>query len=624
MKGQLMKRDHFSTMGIVVITILFFSLETLQAETPQRLRRAESFFGLHFDFHAGPDCTEVGKNTTPEMVNRLIDMIKPDYVQVDSKGHAGYTSYPTKAGNPVPGFVGDQLKVWREETAKRGVALYSHYSGVWDMRAIELRPGWAAIDATGKPNKNMVSVFGPYVDQLLIPQLKELAEYGLDGVWVDGECWATVPDYGDRAVKLFRETTGIETIPKSPADPHWFEWLQFHREAFRNYMRHYVAEVKTEYPHYQICGNWAFTDHMPESVSVPVDFLSGDYPAGDAITWARYSGRLLVHQGIPWDLMAWSFSHPVRNLKTAEQLKREAAVVLALGGGFQAYFQQRRDGSINLEEVSVMTEVAKFVRERQPYCHRSVQIPQIALLNSTAAFQRNSPGLFARYDEPDKVRGVLECLLEGQNSVDVVSESTLRNMDRYPLIVIPEWSYLQRTFCENLAEYVKKGGSLLVIGDKAVPLFTDVFDVKVDYREPVIFEKFGKGQVALIPQEIGRKYHATLDEQLRTLVNTTVRQLFPTPKVEVTGSPWVDVSVSQLRGQLTIHLVNTSGPHRDTDIMDSIEPIGPLKVMIRSEVKPKKITLQPDGKNCPFTYQDNIVSLEIDTIPIYSIVVAEE
>ena len=49
----------------------------------------------------------------------------------------------------------------------------------------------------------------------------------------------------------------------------------------------------------------------------------------------------------------------------AVQLEREAAVVLALGGGFQAYFQQKRDGSIHDERMPVMGEVAKFCRARQ-------------------------------------------------------------------------------------------------------------------------------------------------------------------------------------------------------------------------------------------------------------------
>ena len=73
--------------------------------TKKRLRRSESFFGLHFDFHAGEDCKEVGKNVTPEMVKAILDAAKPDYVQCDCKGHRGFTSYPTILGNGAPGFV---------------------------------------------------------------------------------------------------------------------------------------------------------------------------------------------------------------------------------------------------------------------------------------------------------------------------------------------------------------------------------------------------------------------------------------------------------------------------------------------------------------------------------------
>src|SRR5208282_1217206 len=101
-----------------------FSAATL----PKRLKRAESFLGVHFDFHAGPDCTEIGKNTTRKMIEDVINQVHPDYLQIDCKGHPGLSSYPTKVGNAAPGFVGDALRLWREVTAERGVALYMHYS----------------------------------------------------------------------------------------------------------------------------------------------------------------------------------------------------------------------------------------------------------------------------------------------------------------------------------------------------------------------------------------------------------------------------------------------------------------------------------------------------------------
>ena len=61
-----------------------------------------------------------------------------------------------------------------------------------------------------------------------------------------------------------------------------------------------------------------------------------------------------------------------------------------LGGGFQAYFTQKRDGSIRDERMPVMAEVAKFCRERQAICHHATQVPQVAVLFSTAAHYRQS------------------------------------------------------------------------------------------------------------------------------------------------------------------------------------------------------------------------------------------
>ena len=680
-------KPHNTEFHFAKLALWFFLIAALpgvaelnaadSSNSPKRLKRSESFLGIHFDFHAGADCTEVGKNTTPEMVEAILDKVKPDYLQIDCKGHPGFSSYPTKVGNPAPGFIGDPLRVWRRVTAERGVALYMHYSGVWDSEAIRKHPDWGVINADGKTNANATSVFGPYVDRLLVPQLHELAgDYRVDGVWVDGECWATVPDYGDASVKAFTAATGFAEVPRRKSDPHWFEWMEFQREAFRKYLRHYLAELKRTDPDFEIASNWGFSDHMPEPVSAPVAFLSGDFSPENSVNSARFSARCLANQGKPWDLMAWSFANAKnepRHFKSAVQLQREAAVVLAQGGGFQAYFSQRRDGSVDLAKMDVMAEVAKFCRERQALCHRAVIVPQIALLYSRASHYRQNAQLFTPNSPTVRsLRGVLQGLVESQHCVQIVSEHHLRDhMADWPLIVLPECEYLDADVRDELVAYVKRGGRLLVVGPKAAAQFVKELDVVPGDAEPAktsvrlehgantaefatlwqavkpgrkvrsfgtcrladepnapaqpaaTIARLGRGTIAAAWLNLGERNADGKTPAARDFLDALTRGLFPKPMVEVSGSHDVDVSVARNHGKLQIHLVNTSGPHASKPFVDEIAPVGPLQVTLRPGSRPKRIMIEPGGHAVEFKHAGSQTSFTVAELPIHSVVVVE-
>ena len=591
-----------AVLGTALVCLL---AHVSHAADPPRMKRADAFLGIHFDFHAGDDCDRVGARTTPEMVELVIDKVQPDYIQIDCKGHRGYSSYPTKVGNPAPGFVGDPLRVWRDVTRERGIALFMHYSGVWDYHAACAHPQWAAVDADGKPNSKATSVFGPYVDMLMIPQLRELAgEYGVDGVWVDGDCWGTTPDYGQTAVREFCKQTGAESAPRKAGEPYWNQWMDFHRDGFRRYMRHYVDELKSSHPDFQVIGNWAFSDHMPEPVSADVAGLSGDFSPDDSVNSARFAGRCLEDQDAPWDLMSWSFSRKTRKQKPAVQLMQEAAVVLAMGGGYQAYFKQDRDGAVrDLAEMDVMAEVARFCRDRQAYCHRSVAVPQIALLYSTAGHYRESPRLFhwAGSNGVAVLRKALTQILQNQYGVQILSEHHLKgNMPKWPVIIVPGWKHLEPDFRDELAAYAKTGGGLLLIGPGPAKLFETELGTKADSSILAV-------------------------ESVDGTFPSVLRQVFPAPIVEVRGAKDVDVSPRMLNGRLSIHLVNTSGPHANAPDggITTIEPVGALTVSIRLKQAPKSITMQPEGEPLDITWADGQATVAVPQLDLYSILTVD-
>ena len=208
----------------------------------QRKRRSDSFFGLHFDFHARRE-TIVGEVMEPDVIARLLDATMPDYVQIDSKGHPGFSSFPTKCGTPAPEMRADPIRMWRDLTAERGIALYAHHSGLFDMDCAVHHPEWAVVDKDGNFSDRYLSVFGDYADEYLIPQLTELAlDYGIDGAWVDGEVWATQVDYSEMARREWAKIS--DAAPPMPEDADYPAYLAFCRKGFENYVAHYVAHMK--------------------------------------------------------------------------------------------------------------------------------------------------------------------------------------------------------------------------------------------------------------------------------------------------------------------------------------------------------------------------------------------
>ena len=149
----------------------------------------------------------MGENLKEEDIKKICREIKPDFIQIDCKGHPGYASYPSKLGNAMPEFAKDTLAVWRKATAEEGVALYVHYSGVRDFRYIrEVEPEQAAMRLDGTYMDEDICPFkDKYRDELLIPQLLEIASYGVDGVWVDGDCWGVKVGYHPDVIKQFEE-----------------------------------------------------------------------------------------------------------------------------------------------------------------------------------------------------------------------------------------------------------------------------------------------------------------------------------------------------------------------------------------------------------------------------------
>jgi hypothetical protein len=541
---------------------------------------------------------------------------------------------------------------------------------------MEHHPEWARVDADGKPDPDISSTFGPYVGELLIPQLKEVTQaYDLDGAWVDGECWATRLDCSRAALALWQQETGHADAPKDRSDSRWLEWKMFNRRQFERYLCTWVDALHAFRPELQLTSNWMYTTFAPKPVVAKLDWLSGDYTPTLSVDRARVEARYLASTGMPWDLLAWAFNNQPdvnHTLKTPVHLQQEASIVLMHGGGFVLYYTPTRSGHIVDEIIETSGQAADFCRARQAFSHKSTSVPQVALLLSSATQWDRSDAVFAPWGCFDELEGALHALLELHYSVDVLAEHQLQpRLPEFPLVVIPDSYRLEDDFRQALLQYVRDGGSLLLVGEKCARLFESALGVRFEgepqrtaaelltadgimnadgvwqdvtpiaartlavrypdrdgrnERVAATMASLGRGKIGAIYGPVALTHFRHHHPALRRFIGDVVQRLFEHPAVTVDAPSCVDLSLRRTReGKLSLHLANLANAQRADRFLstDFVPTVGPIQVRMRVPERPKRVRWAPDRMRLPWTWDDGILSITIPQLHIHGAVILE-
>lgn len=649
----------------------------------------KAFFGLHFDIHATMQDRNLGRDASVEQLAAQFKKIKPDFVQCDCKGHPGVTAWPTEVGVSSPGIVKDALAIWREATRRMGIPLIMHYSGVYDTAAIAAHPDWGRIksarEAAGGDvlDHDNTCPLSDYTKGYMIPQMLELVrKYDVDGFWVDGENWATHPCYCPRCRAEFTRRTGIEHAPESEDEPHWDEWLAFTRDLFVEHVDSYARAVHALKPECSVCSNWMYSIRQPDPIRADVDYISGDF----AWIWSGRSAliesRFMDNRGLKWDLMAWSFSSygPMGNweFKSADALCQEAAIVMSAGGAFTIYDTPNRTGNIVAWHMDELADVAAFCRARQALCQDSRSVPQALVLHAPEHYYAlASEGFYnTAHGSSDAVEGAVHALMDAHISVDIMNTpDALANMNRYPLLVLPEQSGLSDDTLDALLEYARQGGTLIVSGTKVTPRMAKVLgvemrplpDEKCSYApvgkrtttligpwcaavttdaEPLVMRQYtrdrdefaraseyalatvrplGKGRVIGIYADFFTAYGQSHYPATRALFEDMLRRV-PCDIMRVDAPVSVYVSLRRKEDKLLVNLINMGSgvplsPQRS--FVEDVPPAGPVRVQLKLEREPRSVRLSPDMRPVSWRFEDGVLTADISYIGIHDILVIE-
>jgi len=652
------------------------------------------YFGMHYDIHANTKDTDIGTRCSPRDLVPIFKLMKPDFVQTDCKGHAGYTSWFSKVPTATvsPGVVKDALQGWRVATRKLGLPLHCHYSGVWDKAAGAKYPDWCVKGPDGKPPGNppvneKMCMRGPYLDELMIPQLKELIDrYDVDGFWVDGELWGVEPCYCERCRKEFTARTGIAEPPTKETDPNWSKWWNFNRESFEEYVTRYCDAVHKHKPGVLVCSNWLQSFKNPGEPKVPTDWISGDNVWMWGLDGSRCEARFLSTRGKPWDIMLWSFycahgqdvPESPWTSKPVEMLQQEAAVILAFGGRVQIYetTPELRNGQLAPWRMKRLGQVGRFVKRRQALCQVSETIPQIAVLHSEHHIHATVSHKNLIYVDVSPVQGVVFSLLEHHYGLDVLDEwAMLPRLNEFPVVVAPEQDAMSQTMVNALKKYVENGGKLLVTGakslerfgadflgvtpgkveekkkyfvpaaDGSVPIFSTwrlvelagatslgqigtstLMDERMLPYPAATLHKFGRGMVAYIPASVFHDFTHNRYPLTREFIGKVMRSLAGRMSITVDAPISIDVALRKQGRKNIIHLINRSTgiPNQaNSGVIDEIPNIGPIKVTMKLPSKPRKVSLAFENAPLKWKYRGNRLSVDIPHVRIHAALVVE-
>ena len=104
-----------------------------------------------------------------------------------------------------------------------------------------------------------------------------------------------------------------------------------------------------------------------------------------------------------------------------------------------------------------------------------------------------------------------------------------------------------------------------------------------------------------------------------------VNLITPEKTIEVEAPPCIEVSLFQQKDRKIIHLVNshTEKVLSGVSFAEYIPPLYKIKVRLKIEKEPKRITQKPENKEIKFIKKENYIEFTVPEVKIYTIIVVE-
>lgn len=585
------------------------------------------FFLLHLDHHTTAQM-EVGRDADPDETARLINLIKPDVIQIHAKGNPGWTTYPSKVGHTPPKLARDVMQVWTDIAHKNNYVFSAYYNLGRDREIMTRHPEWNRVNANGTPQDNALCYHSGVAEGYLWPMIDEIMTlYRPCGFWFDGSCFTVANCYCSKCRERFRREQKLEA-PAAPQAPGWAAYKEMQRQIYRDFCAQTAARIKQRDPGCLVAINWAYAWRMPEEPPPGVDYFTGD--EGTLVDDIAPDAIWYDSQNKPFDLMTTVFYLDSKGAqpKPRVQLEQEMGLIIAHGGRYFAWDDPTPESGLVAERYELMARVVTpFLRARQPWCLGSRAEPDVALFQGAAAQYAQgveSPSAFPRCNPP--LLAACEGLRRKHLSPEMISDQRLELGEiRGRLLVLEDTCELTDANRIALRRHVENGGRVLLTGRAvAAAQLTNASPSEGLSRQPL-----GKGEVFSLPQPWFASTRPPED------VEKILQQILPVGERRLTtdAPESMEVLLREKGGEKIVHLVNIAPGQRVRDPkapglvnlhIENLPPAPACRVSLRIAGRPSSVTLQPQNTAlADWTWSDGQLQFTVPTFATHQMVVVD-
>lgn len=405
---------------------------------------------IHIDFHTMPGIYDINDFDAKQFA-KLMSEAHVTYVNVFAECNIGYCYYPTKIGIIYPGLKKDILGELVEELHKYDIGVTAYINSGFNNAVLERNPEWQRrkkdgnlFDTTtidGKQvSKRRCGCFNTGYGEYLKELVKEIIDnYNVDGIFLDSVpvvgcfCESCKKDMLERNINLdnesevykFSEDVRIKfasEIKEIVGDKHLFfnSWYTWDIDAYD----HFELECLPN-------GSWTYEYFAPHAA----------YARGLSKDTLYMTGRFQTEWG------------DFGGICSKASLENDMFDALMNGFGYSVGDHAHPSKTLIPSLYKTIKEIYTDLKQYQKYNEGAVYRADVGIYSSLR---------FIKKYDMWKHKYVAHLLSDLKYTYNVIID--LKDVNKYPLMIIPEEVALDEEEAKIFDAYIKNGGKVLSCG----------------------------------------------------------------------------------------------------------------------------------------------------------------